>query len=279
MIVTSATRAAALLAAKAQNNLLVGWDNLGAGATLSGTAVLANGQRENAVDGNTYDHWLPDVTGTEAILRFDFAAPVTIPLVAIAGHNAGSLGATVRVERSTDGATWSDGGAGVASPADDRPIAWRMVETGADAAHWRIRFQGLTAGDPLRVAVAFLGPELLFPDRQYRGFAPALVPTDVEVQSNVSVGGNLLGSVVTKRGSTLQLALKSLPQPWVRANLPGFLTHFAEVRGFFLAWRPGDHPEDLHYGWRSGEVPRPSITGPVDLMGLSMAVRVHEVAR
>ena len=48
------------------NNPFVAWQNLGAAATLGGTAVLTGGERANAASGSTYDKWRPDVSTTEA---------------------------------------------------------------------------------------------------------------------------------------------------------------------------------------------------------------------
>lgn len=274
--VISPLRAIELEGAGQSNNPFVVWANLGADATLGGTSVVTGGDRANAVTGTTYDKWRPDVTTSEATLSFDFGTATNISFAAIAAHNASDYAATVAVQRSTDGSTWSDAGAGTVTPSDNSPIAWRMATSGNSARYWRFRFTGLTSGDDLSVGVAFLGDDLVIPRRFYQGFAPVLTPTEVQLQSNVSVGGHLLGSSVISRGSTLSASIANVDASFVRsADWLSFQRHFGEGGGFFFGWRPAKYPEDIHYCWRDGSVIRPSNTGPRDLMGIEFSARVY----
>ena len=97
------------------DNPFIAWDNLAATATLGGTATLTDGAASNAVDGNTYDYWLPNVTGATCSFRVTFGAARTISFVGIAAHNLATLGLSAQVQRSIDGgATWLAAGAGSA---------------------------------------------------------------------------------------------------------------------------------------------------------------------
>jgi hypothetical protein len=253
-----------------QNNPFVAWSNLGAAATLGGTAVLTGGERANAVTGTTYDKWRPDVTTSEAALSFDFGSTTALKFAAIASHNAHTHGASVAVQTSADNTTWADAGTG-AVVAVAGVMAFRFS---ASARYWRFRFTGLTAGDDLSVGIAFLGNETIFPRRFYQGFAPVLTPTEVELQSNVSVGAHLLGSSVIERGSTLSASVQNIPAAFIRSDeWTSFQTAFGEGKGFFFAWRPAKYPEDIHYCWRDGGVIRPSNTGPRDLMNIEFSAR------
>lgn len=272
-IVTTDLRNIELADASVQNNPFVVWTNLAAAATLGGTAVLVGGDRANAVSGSTYDKWRPDVTTTEAVLSFDLGAAAAVTFAAVAGHNAAALGATVAVEKSADGSTW----VAVASvaPTDEKPIAFRF-EVGIEVRYWRLRFTGLTVADPLAVAVAFLGNDLIIPRRLYQGFAPVLTPTEVQLQSNVSVGGHLLGSSTISRGSMLSAEISNVPASFIRsADWLAFQTAFGEGKGFFFAWRPMKYTSDLHYCARDGGVIRPENTGPRDLMAIKFSARVY----
>jgi hypothetical protein len=271
-IITTPAREIELANATLFNNPFVAWSNFGAAATLGGTAVLSGGDRANSVTGSTYDKWRPNVTTTEAILSFDLGTAADVTLAAIASHNAGALGATVHLENSTDGATWVL--IASATPANDKPIAFRR-ESGA-MRYWRFRFAGLTAGDALAVGVAFFGSELVIPRRQYQGYAPVLTPTEVQLQSNVSVGGHLLGSSVISRGSMLSAEITNVIGSFIRsADWLSFQTAFGEGKGFFFAWRPYAFPEDLHYCARDGGVIRPENTGPLDFMAIKFSARVY----
>lgn len=257
-----------------QNNPFVAWDNLGASATLGGTSVLTGGDRANAVTGSTYDKWRPDVTTTSANLSFDFGSAISVPFAAIAAHNAFDHGATVALQRSTDNAAWTT----VVSntPTDNKPLAFRLATSDGSYRYWRFLFSGLTAGDLLSVGIAFMGEELVIPRRFYQGFAPVLTPTEVQLQSNVSVGAHLLGSSVISRGSTIAADISNIVPTFIRsAEWLDFQTSFGEGRGFFFAWRPMKYTGDIHYCAREGAVIRPENSGPRDLMNIKFSARVY----
>lgn len=273
-IVTTTAREIELANMGYQNNPFVAWRNLGAAATLGGTAVLTGGERANAVAGSTYDKWRPDVSSTSANLSFDFGSAVNIGFAALAAHNAFDHGATVAIQKSTDNTNWT--AILNTTPADNKPVAFRLTSADGSARYWRFMFTGLTAGDALAVGVAFMGAELVIPRRLYQGFAPVLTPTDVQLQSNVSVGGHLLGSSVISRGSTLSADINYIDPDFIRsADWLAFQTAFGEGKGFFFAWRPLKYTDDLHYCAREGGVIRPENSGPRDLMSIKMAARVY----
>lgn len=276
-IATDPVRLAQLVAAKQENFPIIAFANQADTATLGGTAVLADGARENAILGSTYSYWLPNVTSTAATLRFTFPSARTISCAAIAAHNIGTLGATVNVRRSTDGGTiWADAGAGSVTPTDDSPILWRMLTSGNDAADWEFRITGLTAGDPLYIAVAFMGSLIAVPTRIYAGYSPVVRPTEVALQSNVSVGGNLLGSSIISTGSRISAQFDLVEQAFGRGNLRNFMPHFNAGKGFFFGWRPNAHPDDVHYCWREGEALRFTNMGVLDFIQFGLNMRVYE---
>ena len=279
MTIATAPSRASILADQV-NNPFVAHVNIGATATLGGTAGVTGGGASNAVNGNTYSYWLPNVTSTTANLRFTFGSARTVSFAAIEAHNLADYGATISVQRSTDGGVnWNDAGAGPVTPADNRAIAWRMVTVGNDAADWRFQITGLTSGDDIAIGVAFLGDELVIPRRLYQGFSPILTPTEVGLQSNVSVGGHLLGSSVVQQGSTLQADITNVDPSFLRgADWLAFQRAFNRGTPAFFAWRPTKYGTDLHYIWRDGQVIRPTNSGPRDLMALQIAARAYEAS-
>jgi len=274
MIETTDARDIELANSGYQNNPFVAWSNLGAAATLGGTAVLSGGDRANAVTGSTYDKWRPNVTTTEAALSFDFGTATAITFAAVASHNAFTFGATVALQHSADGTTWATALSN--TPADNKPIAFRLSTSDGPFRYWRFLFSGLTAGDLLTVGVAFMGADLVIPRRFYQGFSPVLTPTEVQLQSNVSVGAHLLGSSMISRGSTISAEISNVDPAFIRsADWLAFQTAFGEGRGFFFAWRPLTYAGDLHYCARDGGVIRPENTGPRDFMNIKFAARVY----
>ena len=257
-----------------QNNPFVAWNNLGATATLGGTTVIAGGEAANAVTGSTYDKWRPIAGGTTRTLTFDLGAVASVGFASIAAHNAFTLGASVVVEYSADGVTWFDSGAGSITPTDNSPMSWRFAAT--SARYWRFVFSGIATDGLLAVGVAFIGAELIIPERMYQGFSPVLTPTEVQLQSNVSIGNELLGTSIIGRGATLSASLTYIPSAFIRgADWLSFQTAFGEGKGFLFAWRPAKYPEDLHYCSRESGVIRPSNTGPRDLMDINFSARVY----
>jgi len=277
-IAISTARDSALTGAGEENNPFFAWENLAVGETLGGTSTVSGGAASNAVNGNTRSYWLPDVTGTTARFRVTFATARTLSCVGIAAHNIADYAGNVSVQRSTDGGSvWSDAGAGTVSPDDNAAIVFRMVDTGADAADWRINIGGLTIGDDIAIGVAFFGDEIIMPQRFYQGYAPVITPTEVDLQSNVSVGANLLGTSVVKRGSRLSASFSHVSPTFIRgADWLAFQAAFNDGNPAFFAWRPEKYPDDVHYIWRDGEVIRPNNSGPRDLMDVSVDARAYE---
>lgn len=276
MIYTASARTTALTSAGQLDNPFVAYDNLMAAATLGGTTTLTDGAAANAVTGTTYDYWLPDISATTAILTADFGSAVVISFAALAAHNLSDLGGSVQVQNSADGISWSNAGVTAITPTDNTPIAFRLSTSATAKQYWRFAFAGLTAGDPLYVGVAFLGDDLVMPTRFYGGFAPVLTPTEVQLQSNVSVGGNLLGSSIVSRGSTLAASFRHITAATMRSDILPMIRQFNTGSGFFFGWRPSTFDEDVHYCWRDGDVARPANDGGLDYMSFTMQMRVFE---
>ena len=275
MIYTTDARLIELTNRGEENNPFVAWDNLGADAVLSGLGtVQSGGDRANAVTGSTYDRWRALESSGQASLQFDFGTAQEITFAALVAHNAGTLGASVAVQHSPDASTWTTPVAAV-SPANDAPLAWRMAE-GTSARYFRFLFAGIPSSGIASAGVAFLGYDLVFPQRFYQGFSPVLTPTEVQLQSNVSQGGELLGSSVVSRGSRISAAVSHIPADFIRGeDWLAFQRSFNGGAGFFFGWRPLKYAQDVHYCWRDGDVIRPDNSGPRDLMSVSISARAR----
>lgn len=277
MIYTATARAADLAANGEENNPFVAFENAGASAILSGATTLTDGAAANAFTGTTYDYWLPvvPVSGACGIIM-QLPTARNCSFAAIAAHNLADLGGSVRLYNSPDGVTYTQI-TNVITPSDNAPIAFRLPASGNERQYWSIWFSGLTENDPLHVGVAFLGDELVMQRRFYQGYAPVLQPTEITMQSNVSEGGNYVGSSVVRRGSTLQAQFNHLSPSFVRGDdFQAFQTAFNTGQPFFFGWRPQKYPEDLHYCWRTGNAIRPENTGPKDFMGCQFSARAYD---
>lgn len=272
-ILIDATTAAALASAGTSNNPLIMWENDALSATYS-TSVGT--QVESAVlaqTGTTYDAWIATPSGNQAALQVVFASAQSLDCIAIAAHNIGTIGGTVRFEYNdgTAGAgTWQS--IDLETPSDDQAILAYFNAVSSD--YWRIRVTGVT--DDVEIAVAFFGTVMQLPQRLYQGYTPPITQTNVGLQSNVSQGGNLLGAIVEKRGSSASAEITYLDPTFIRGtDFKGFMRHHNDGKGFFWAWRPTKY-DDLFYSWREGDTITPTNSGPQDLMSFSMGLRCYD---
>lgn len=266
------TKAAALATAGTSNNPIVLWESLS--GTLSTTAGTEVESAALSATGTTYDAWVATPSGGgNAFLQMVFASAQTLNAVAIAAHNLGTVGGSVKVQYSTDsGATWVDTEAGSKYAFDNQAILFYFDEVSAD--YWRIRISTVT--ENVEVGVAYWGTVMTIPRRFYQGYTPPITPTNVMLQSNVSQGGNLLGAAVTRKGSSASATVQNVDPTFIRGtDFKGFMNHFNNGNGSFWAWRPTKY-DDLFYCWRDGETIRPTNSGPRDLMSFDMNMRFYD---
>lgn len=275
MLHISAERLAALQAMGGglQDNPMLAWDNLMRRALLSGDPVAADGALQNAATWTTYDRWRPEGSGARRIEALIGAEEAPVSFLALAAHNLAAIGASVQwaYALAETGGAWVD----LAEiPAEPGVMAWRFAPLAAR--RWRLTVS-VPAGKAAHVGCLFIGAETILPTRVYAGFAPRIRPTEIDLDSNISEGGNLLGTAVVRMGSTLGLDLAYLPAEFVRGPEFGRLIDWYNWgRGLYLAWRPAKYPQDLHYGWRSGSVLRPQNSGPQDFMSAGLAMRLFD---
>ena len=273
----STALAASLLAAGNENNPFIAHENKFATGTVATTNGVeqSDGAAANAITGTTYDYWRARANASgNVVLKSSFGGNRNMSFAAISGHNIGTLGGTIAFETSTDDSAWTDCGVGAISPTDDTPIAFYFDVVTAQ--YWRFRITGLAPStDIVYASVAWAGTVMTFPRRFYAGFSPVISSTEVQLQSNVSVGGHDLGSIVVSRGSTLECEFSNIPATFIRGNeFSAFLPTFNEGKSVWMAWRPTKYPQDIYYCRRSSSVIRPVNSGPRDLMSLSIEARV-----
>lgn len=263
MIITGALRAAQLGALGYLNNPFVLWDDdIATVAATNGTET--GGPESNVTDPSTAKYCYPSVSGGE--YRLEFTTSGAIRCVGLAAHNL--TGATVDLDY-WDGAAWVT--LSSHTPANNDAILWRF--DAQNPAKWSINISSASEQPALGRLMA--GTELVIPRRLYQGYAPPITPTIVQAASNVSDGGHYLGGAAFERGSSVNVGVGNIAPDFIRgASFKSFMTHFNRGNPFFWAWRPNKYG-DAFYAWRSGSALVPQNTGPLDLMGFSMAMRLH----
>lgn len=179
---------------------------------------------------------------------------------------------------STDGgSTWNDSGAGPVTPTDDQAIGFYF--DAVDAPDWRILVFNYSGTDDVEIGVAYMGLVLTLDQNIYQGYRPPITPTNVALQSNVSEGGNLLGSAIVRKGSSAQASFTLVDPEYIRSTAnngwKNFQDHFNSGKGFFWAWRPTKYG-DLFWAWRDGDPIAPTNSGPRDLMSFDMSMRLYD---
>lgn len=269
------TQAATLSAADTSNNPIIAWDNKAVGATISTETGTQLASGDYVQTGTTFDSWgaTPD-TGT-VDLQIILGSSQSISFVAIAAHNLADVSATVKPQYSTNsGVAWNDTEASSVTPTDNQAIAWYFDPNTAD--YWRLHITGATAAT--YAAVVFVGNVLTIPQRIYSGYAPPLTPTLVDLQSNVSEGGHLLGSSVVRKSSVASTSFTHIAPTFFRAAAwTNFQTHFNAGKGQFWAWRPTKYG-DLHYAWRAGAPLVPQNMGINAYMQVDLEMRLYDNA-
>lgn len=160
-------------------------------------------------------------------------------------------------------------------PSGDKPAAWYFP----DVSELNIRVRVSTSGpsSAVEIGIWFVGAVMTMDRPFYQGYAPIIKPTEVDLQSNISAGGHLLGTSVVKRGSRIEMPFSNLSDTFVRGDdFAGFMDHFNEGGGSFVAWRPTKYPDDIHYFWRDGVTIRPTNSGPKAFMSAAIEGRVYE---
>lgn len=273
-IITTTARAAELTASEETNNPFF------TAAPFTGTYTTGGGTEvqpaANAFDEYTYTFW--SATPNEfdrATLEIDLGSAQPANFVGIAAHNLGDVGAEYRIQYSDDGSSWTAATAPEGYDATDNSEIGLRFSAGSRR-YWRLRLDNLT-GTP-SVGLFYLSTDIVLPRRIYQGYTPALTPNQVDLNTNVSEGGNFLGAAYTERGSTFQASFSNVSPTFLRgADWLAFQQRWNRGNPAFWAWRPTKYG-DLFYAWRSqGMAPiTPTNTGPGELMGFTVQGRMYD---
>ena len=247
------------------DNGVIAWRDLFQGGAVTASSETSDGSVLNATDGTTNDYWVP--SSMPAWTSVVYPSAQAADYLGIAAHTCGSRQITVICEALVDSA-WIE----IASvlPADDSPLMLLFNET--YAASWRVRFEGQVVP---AIGVMMLGMSLTLPLRIYGGHTPITLGKTVELMTNISLGGHLVGTTIRRTGAETEIALRHLPPAWVRSEFADFQEHFNTGRGFFYAWRPMTFPKEIGYCWRRGDEIRPVNMGVRDLMECNLSVKAH----
>lgn len=205
----------------------------------------------NALEDATWNAWRP--TSVPSSLTVDCGAPVTCDTLGVAAHNMASNGAGIQVQHSSDGSTWTTISA-IFSPLTNDDIIIRFAAT--SARYWRVLLQSAVA----TIGVINLGQSLKFPCSPIAGHKPLHHARKVELLTNESMGGNLLGNRPVKVGAETNINVGQVARDWAENDLVAFEAHYNRGGAFFYCGAPSVIPNDMGYCWRTGGMSEMSIT-------------------
>lgn len=248
------------------NSPLIGWHNIVTPSNIVATNQDADHPASNLGNPATHLRWQTDDDSSPvpdaATITITPGTADPIDYLAIAGHNLGSVGASILVEKNT-GAGWV-----TLFPlrfvADDSPIIFRFtpqVLTG-------LRFTLGAGTDAKRIAVVYAGTILVLERNVYVGQTPLPHGRIRKVTNGRSAGGNFLGAIVTEQFLQTKVPLSLIAPAFYRTYMDDFLAA-AKDTPFFFAWRPGDYPLETGYAWLTAD-PVPVNQGPSGLIALQL---------
>lgn len=218
-------------------NSIILYENLLADGTLSvtSTSTEAGYDKDNLIDFRAYTRWKASSTATNYI-TVALSAADGADCLGIFNHNLGTIGATVKVQKTTG--TWAT--VLTITPSDDYAILETF--TLSSDADWRIEISG--ASDPVDIGIIYLGTKLSF------GIGPQ-TPTipkseGIVAKEEVSKAGFPLGVDIRYNDIISNPTYKVVDRTWVQTYYrPFWNNHGRLLKPFFYAWDIDDSSSEI----------------------------------
>lgn len=221
-------------------NPLILYSNKLLTCTLAASGTYSGYDVQNVLDYRPYTFWKAAAGGSNWVKGY-WAAAQAVDCVGIVGHNLNSVGASIYVESSIDGTTWTV--ATQTTPSNDYAIMFSFASQTKQ--YWRLRIEN-TVGIPY-LGVLMFGSALQFeqpPD------AP-LTPKNVKLvgETAISETGNLLGANV--KFNQLEIShtwQNKVTATWYTNSFEPFMENHAELlKPFFYAWDLTNRAGDIYF--------------------------------
>jgi hypothetical protein len=231
------------------NNPIIGYQNLVTPGSLSTTTADPAYPAANMANPATYSRWKGLASAADQFIRMDLHTAELVDYVAIARHNFFSAQIPVSLEVLDAGSpeSWSELVADFV-PASDGPILMRFAPQAVTSL--RLRLQPGAAAPT--AAVLYAGPLLVIQRRLYVGHKPMPLNVVTRATNGRSESGNFLGRIVMNQTTRTEVNLQNLTPGWYRSVMAPFIAQARELP-FFFAWRPGDYPDEVGYGWLTND--------------------------
>lgn len=240
---------------------MIGYRTICTADNVIASSQAAGSPAEDAVNIFTNEYWRPETL--PATWTVDAGTGVDTDYIGIAAHTLGTSGATVAMQYSTDGSTWTT--LYSLTPADNAPIM--LIYETLTARYWRLSVTGSTAP---RIGVVYIGQMLQMQRPIYGGHSPITLNRSTVIYNQMTEAGQFTARSITRQGNGASYAWKNLTAGWYRQYFDPFVKAARRVP-FFIAWRPITFPTEVGFVWTNADI-RPSNMGIRDLMEVSMDV-------
>lgn len=243
---------------------LISWVNVLRDATLTVSDETVDGVGLNAVDGLTYDYWVPSAA---ANIEFQLPSPAEVQCFGVAAHTLASSAVTIWLEY-WNGSAWVEISRPYVSYIDVTIFDYFDEPVTSDL--FRVNVSG-----PVAIGVLWVGPALQMERDIYQGHTPVTLAERNEQRSNQTETGEWRGVVQTIQGAELNASFQNLSASWVRSELAPFVTNVNEGDTFFWAWYVDKFPNEVAYCWNSGRDLQITNSGPRDLMSMTIQASAY----
>lgn len=225
------------------------WDNVLNSATITSAGTNPAYPAINAAkDPNTWSAWR-GASGVATSMTADIPAGMgrrTNNCLGVANHNLATSGASVSLQYSDDGSSWSLATAIYAPLSDEDFMLYFPTIT---ARYWRVNVLGNVAS----IGVVFLGNVLIMPSAPLDDYTPLHHARQYTKMFNDSIKGQFLGNRVMAAGAETDVDFGFVTRDFVDGPLRGFEDHYNRGGTFFYASWPGGKPQDMGYCRAKGE--------------------------
>lgn len=242
------------------NHARILWSPVAGVITAGGT----NG--DLAANDFTFQRW--DTGALPANWTLVAAANVDLDTVFIAGHNLGTVGATVEVQTAaTLGGAFTTRATIV--PTDDSAIAVMINNAGVP---YSVREMRLVVTGPAaaQIGVIRAGIALQMAQPVFGGVNPIGLNRLVETRHSLSETGQWLGRTVQRQALRTTMDWQHLTSAWYRASFQPFAMNLPQVPFGFIQ-NPSRMPESVAWAW-TDESPAPQNMGLLDYMSVSLSI-------
>lgn len=233
---------------------------------IAGTVTAGGTNGALAANDFTFQRW--DTGTLPSNWTLVAAANVNVDTVFIAGHNLGTVGATVEVQTAaTLGGAFTTRATIV--PTDDSAIAVMINNAGTaySIRELRIRVTGSTAA---QIGIIRAGVALQMTQPVFGGVNPIGLSRLVETRHAMSETGQWLGRTVQRQALRTTMDWTHLTSAWYRASFHPFALTLPQ-KPFGLIQNALRMPESVAWCW-TDESPAPSNMGVAAFMQVSLSI-------